>query len=81
MCALFHQIPESASHAQARRTLSGLLRKGKEGLRENDASEAILAAKQVRVTLVFLFSHVHVFIWWRVFVMSHGTCHQHAGTS
>ena len=33
--------------SQARRTLSGLLRKGKEALRENDAGEAVLAARQV----------------------------------
>ncbi len=33
--------------AQARRTLSGLLRKGKEALREKDADEATLTAKQV----------------------------------
>jgi hypothetical protein len=32
---------------QARRTLSGLLRKGKEALRESDPGEAVLAAKQV----------------------------------
>ncbi|CAL8470685.1 g10227 [Coccomyxa elongata] len=38
--------PDNMSMAQARRTLSGLLRKGKEALRESDPSEAILAAKQ-----------------------------------
>ena len=32
---------------QARRTLSGLLRKGKEALRERDADEAVLTANQV----------------------------------
>lgn len=39
---------------QARRTLSGLLRKGKEALRENDADEAILTAKQASLQIPFL---------------------------
>lgn len=69
--------------AQARRTLSGLLRKGKEALRESDPSEAILAAKQVRVVHCF-----HMSIWWSVFTVISivsllqlsPTTSQHAGT-
>ena len=33
--------------AQARRTLSGLLKQGKDALRQQDPDEAVLAAKQV----------------------------------
>ena len=32
---------------QARRTLSGLLKQGKDALRQQDPDEAVLAAKQV----------------------------------
>jgi hypothetical protein len=39
--------------SKARRTLSGLLRKGKQALREKDANEAILAARQVLLCLHF----------------------------
>lgn len=53
-------LPDMHCCAQARRTLSGLLRKGKEALRESDAGEAILAGKQARVPL-----YLHISTWCR----------------